>query len=78
MYPVINGVWCTMDGLKISIQCSGDYKTQNAYYKDWLHAHLVGCVFAFAPSSVIVATSVNNPGTWHDSFIAENSGLYEK
>jgi hypothetical protein len=78
MYPAINGVWCTMDGLKIPIQCSGDYKTQNAYYNGWLHAHLVGCVFAFAPSGLIVAASVNNPGMWHDSFIAENSGLYEK
>jgi hypothetical protein len=63
-----------MDGLKIPIQCYGDYKTQNVYYNGWLHAHLVGCVFAFAPSSVIIAMSV----TCHDSFIAENGGLYEK
>jgi len=66
-----------MDGLKIPIQRSGDEFTQNAYYNGWLHAHFVGCVIAFAPSGIIVACTLNAPGSWHDSFIAQNGGLYD-
>jgi hypothetical protein len=34
--------------------------------------------FCFAPSGIIVACTVNTPGSWHVSFIAENGGLYAK
>ncbi len=34
--------------------------------------------FIFAPSGVIVACTLNAPGSWHDSDIAENGGLYDK
>jgi hypothetical protein len=37
-----------------------------------------GCVFIFAPDGTAVAASVNKPGSWGDSFIAENSGIYDK
>ncbi len=30
-FPYLNGVWSMMDGLWISIQASGDKRTQNAY-----------------------------------------------
>jgi hypothetical protein len=53
-------------------------KTQNAYYKGWLHDHFVNVVFVFAPSGTIVACTLNAPGSWHDSFIAQNGGLYDK
>jgi len=77
-FPALDGVWCVMDGLKIPIQRSGDELTQNKYYNGWLHAHFVGCVMAFAPSRIIVACTLNAPGSWHDSFIAQNSGLYDQ
>jgi hypothetical protein len=67
-----------MDGLKIPIQKSTDESTQNAYYNGWLHDHFVGCVFAFVPSGIIVACTLNAPVYWHDTFIAENGGLYAK
>ena len=67
-----------LDWLKIPIQKSGDEETQNAYYNEWLHCHFVGCIFAFAPSGVIVTCTLNAPGSWHDSYIAENGGLYTK
>ncbi len=53
----------------MKIQKSGDEATQNAF---------VGCVFIFAPSGVIVACTLNDPGSWHDSYIAESGKLYEK
>jgi hypothetical protein len=77
-FPDLDGVWCVMDGLKIPIQKPADEATQNAYYNGWLHDHFVGCVFAFAPSGMVVACTLNAPGSWHDSFIAENGGLYAK
>ncbi len=36
------------------------------------------CVFALAPSGLVVSCNVNAPGSWHDSFIAENGGSYSK
>jgi len=75
-YPALAGTWCVMDGLKLQIQKSGDETMQNAYYNGWLHDHLVGCVFIFAPSGLIVVCSVNAPRSWHDSIVAENGGLY--
>ena len=77
-FPALDGAWCVMDGLKIPIQRSGDELTQNAYYNGWLHAHFVGCMMAFAPSGIIVACTLNAPGSLHDSFIAQNGGLYDQ
>jgi hypothetical protein len=77
-FPALDGAWCVMDGLKIPIQRSGDELAQNAYYNGWSHAHFVGCVMAFAPSGIIVACTLNAPGSWHDSFIAQNGGLYDQ
>jgi hypothetical protein len=75
-YPALAGSWCVMDGLKLPIQKSRDESIQNAYYNGWLHDHLVGSVFIFAPSGLIVACTLNAPGSWHDSTIAQNGGLY--
>jgi hypothetical protein len=66
-----------VDGLKTKIQKSGDEEIQNAYYNGWLHSHFVGCISVFAPSRVIVSCIVNALGSWHDSYIVENGGLYE-
>jgi hypothetical protein len=77
-YPALQGAWCVMDGLKLLIQKSGDQSTQNVYYNGWLHDHFVGSVLAFVPSGKIVLCCLNAPGSWHDSFIAENGGIYNK
>jgi hypothetical protein len=53
-FPVLNGTWCAVDGLKIPIQKSGDEEIQNAYYNGWLQSHFVGCIFVFTPSGLIV------------------------
>jgi hypothetical protein len=77
-FPVLNGTWCVVVRLKIPIQKSGDEEIQNAYYNGWLHSHFVGCIFVFTPSGLILACKLNAPGSWHDSYIAENGGLYDK
>jgi hypothetical protein len=74
--PALGGTWCKLDGLKLQIQKSGDKIIQNTYYNGWLHDHLVGSVIIFPPSGLIVACTVNAPGSWHDSTVAENCGLY--
>jgi hypothetical protein len=76
-FPVLDGTWCVVDGLKTKIQKSGDEEIQNAYYNGWLHSHFVGCISVFAPSRVIVRCTVNAPRSWHDSYISEIGGLYE-
>jgi hypothetical protein len=76
-FPVLDGTWCAVDGLKIKIQKSGDEEIQNAYYNGWLLSHFVGCIFVFAPSGVIVRCTVNAPRSWHDTYTAENGGLHE-
>ena len=77
-YPALQHVWFVMDGLKVPIERPGHYRMQNAYYNGWLHGHFVGCIFVFVPDGTVVAASVNNPGSLHDSFITENSGTYNK
>jgi hypothetical protein len=62
--------------IKVANSKSGNEATQNAYYNGWLHDEFVGSVFLFAPSGLIVACTVNTPGSWHDSTVAENGGLY--
>ncbi len=77
-FPDLNRVWCVMHGLEIPIQKLADEAMQNAYYNGWLHDHFVACFFAFAPSGIVVACMLNAPGSWHNSFIAENGGLHAK
>ena len=31
-YPMLDGVWCTMDGLKLKIEQSSDFTVQNRFY----------------------------------------------
>jgi len=75
-YPALDGAWCVMDGLKLLIQKPGDDGVQNGYYNGWLHDHFVSCVYVFVPSGHIVAQTLNNPGSWHDSLCALNGNLY--
>jgi hypothetical protein len=67
IFPALDGSWCI-----IPIQKPGDELKQNAYYNGWLHEYFVGCIFAFIPSGLVIACTLNAPGSWHDSFIAEN------
>jgi hypothetical protein len=58
------------------LETSGRYQIQECFYNGWTHDHYVSSVFVFAPSVVIVACSINNPGCMHDSQIAEHQRKY--
>lgn len=77
-YPALSGVWCTMDGLKLRLQQSGDFVIQAKYYNGWTHDHYVSSVFVFCPDGTIAICSYNLPGILHDSTIAEWGGVYKK
>ena len=77
-HPRLMDVWCTMDGLKLSIQQSGDSHVQNLYYNGWTHDHYVSSVLVFCPDGTIPIAAINFPGSFHDSQIAEWGKIYTK
>ena len=70
-YSMLKDVFCVFDGLKLTLEQSGDFVIQNMFYNGWTHDHYVGNVFVFAPSGVIIACVLNAPGSMHDSVIAD-------
>ena len=77
-YPMLDGVWCTMDGLKLNIEESSDFIVQNRFYNGWTHGHYVSSVIVFCPDGTIPILCYNVPGCIHDSTIAEWGEIYEK
>jgi hypothetical protein len=76
-YPVLENVWGACDGLKLMIKASTNYLKQNYYYNGWTHGHYVNSVLLFAPDGRIRACTLNCPGSWHDSTMADY-GVYDK
>ena len=76
-YPVLEDVWGACDGLKLTIKASTNYLKQNYYYNGWTHGHYVNSVLLFAPDGRIRACTLNCPGSWHDSTMADY-GVYDK
>mmetsp|Transcript_14810 Transcript_14810/g.33985 ORF Transcript_14810/g.33985 Transcript_14810/m.33985 type:complete len:300 (-) Transcript_14810:117-1016(-) len=70
-------VWGAADGLKLQLQRSRDWTVQNRYYNGWKGNTFVNSVFVFAPDGCIRICTLNAPGTFHDSTMAEY-GIYEK
>jgi hypothetical protein len=77
-HPSLEGVWCTMDGLKLYLEQAGDAVIQNMFYNGWTHDHYVSAVFVFCPDGPIPIAAYNMPGCFHDSTIAEWGKIYEK
>ena len=77
-HPGLHDVWCTMDGLKITLQQSGDSEIQNMFYNGWTHDHYVSSVLVFCPDGTIPIAAINYPGCFHDSQIAEWGKIYKK
>jgi len=67
-----------MDGLKLTLQSSGNCKVQERFYNGWTHDHYVNSVLVFAPDGTIVVCAINIPGCCHDSQIAHMGGIYQK
>ena len=78
-YPILQEeqVWGAADGLKILLQRSRDWAIQNRYYNGWKGSTFVNSVFVFAPDGRIRICTINAPGTFHDSIMADY-GAYEK
>ena len=77
-HPTLMDVWCTMDGLKLTLQRSGDNTVQNMFYNGWTHDHYVTSVLVFCPDGTIPIAAINYPGCFHDSQIAEWGKIYDK
>lgn len=77
-HPLLNEVWCSMDGLKLLLECSGDEEEQGDFYNGWTHDHYVTAVIVFCPDGTIPMCCYNVPGSQHDSKIARMGGLYDK
>ena len=74
----LHDVWCTMDGVKLLLEQSGDALIQEQYYNGWTHDHYVTSVLCFCPDGTIPIAFVNVPGTVHDSQVAEYGHIYDK
>ena len=70
--------YCTVDGLKLSLQQAGDSIIQSRFYNGWKHGLFVTNIFAFALNGSIIACTLNAPGTWHDSTLAHWVSMYSK
>ncbi|QRV98736.1 DDE superfamily endonuclease [Ceratobasidium sp. AG-Ba] len=74
-HPNINGAFGFMDGLNLPCQTSGDAGEQSAMFNGWCRAHVVSNVLVFDPKGMIVAATINAPGSWHDVRVA-NLDIY--
>ena len=77
-HPFFGDVWCTMHGLKLMFECSGDDDEQNRFYNGWTCDHYIGAVLVFCPDCTIPICCYDVPGTVHDSLIATISKIYDK
>ena len=74
----LRDVWCTMDGLKLTLEQCGDAMTQEQFYNGWTHDHYVTSVLCFCPDGTIPIAFVNIPGAVHDSQVADYGNIYDK
>ena len=78
-YPSLSNVWGSMDGLKLFLQQAGKQvgkpDVQNYFYNGWTHDHYVSNLFLFSPDGKIRKYFLNAPGCWHDSTLANASGI---
>ena len=77
-YPLLAGTWYSMDGLKLTLERSGDRVIQCNYYNGWTHDHYVSAVYVFCPDGTIPICCYNIPGSIHDSTIARIGCIYSK
>ena len=64
-HPFLADVWCTMDGLKLMVECAADDIEQNRFYNGCTCDHYVGAVLVFCPDGTIPICCYNVPGTVH-------------
>ena len=74
-YPILleERVWGACDGLKLLLEQSTNWAIQNRFYNGWTSDTYVNSVFVFAPDGRIRIATINAPGSWHDSQMADYS-----
>ncbi len=78
-HSFLTDVWCTMDGLKLTLEQSGNALIQERYYNGWTHDHYdVMPVLCFCPDGTIPIAYINVPGSVHDSQVADYGKIYDK
>jgi hypothetical protein len=77
-HPYLLDVWCTIDGLKLMLEQSGDALIQEQFYKGWMHNHYVMSVICFCPDGTIPIVFCNILGAVHDSQVADCGDTYNK
>ena len=45
-HPLLDGVFCVCDGLKLEIEKPGDIMVQSRFYNGWTHGHYISNLFA--------------------------------
>lgn len=58
-YSMLKDVFCLSNGLKLTLEQTGDFIIQNMFYIGWTHDHYFGNVFVFTPSVVIISCALN-------------------
>ena len=76
-YPEVAEVWAAADGLKLCVEASGNYCTQNMFFNGYTHGHYINGIFVFSCDGKIIISLVNCPGTFHDSTMSDY-GIYRK
>jgi hypothetical protein len=71
-------VWCTMDGLKLMLEQSGDAIIQEQFYNGWTHNHYVTSVMCFCLDGTIPIVFCNISGAVHDLQVADYGDIYNK
>jgi hypothetical protein len=61
-HPILDGVWCTMDGLEHYLQSPAERAKENKCYNGWKHDHYVGAVLVFCPDRTIPICCYNVRG----------------
>jgi hypothetical protein len=74
-YLLLSNVWCTMDGLKLYLQQSGNTEIQTRFYNGWTHGHYVTSVFVFCPNGTIPIAFFNVPESVHNSQLHIGGGF---
>ena len=69
--PSLKNSFAFVDGVWFPVQEPSDPLTQNAYYNGWKSCCNVTNVIAFTPDGCICWVRFNQPGSWHDSAVAQ-------
>ena len=73
---LLSGVFAVMDGGRMPCASYSDPDVQNAFWEGYTQAHEVTNLFVWNFYGELIFAAVNFPGSWHDSRVAAESGLY--